>query len=352
MSDIIKVGISVGDLNGIGMELIIKTLSDNRMCQMCTPIVYGNAKAAAFYRKSVRMPEFNFNIIKQATEAKRNKPNLLNISNEEIVLNPGKPSRETGKFAYDSLKAATEDLANGLIDVLVTAPIDKDSIQSKDFDFKGHTEFLTKYANADESLMLMISENVKVATATNHLSLAEVAKSFTKELIVKKTEILLQSLQRDFGIQKPKVAVLGLNPHAGDNGTIGEEEKKIIIPAIEELKSKGHLVFGPYAADGFFGAGTYKQFDATLSCYHDQGLVPYKLLSFGSGVNFTAGLPIVRTSPDHGVAYDIAGQNKAEPSSFRQAIYASIDIYNTRSKMKEWHANPLKINKEDRRSRN
>lgn len=346
MPNTLKVGISVGDLNGIGMEVIIKALSDIRLCQLCTPVVYGNAKAAAFYRKAVKMPEFNFNIINSAKEAKKNKPNLVNISNEEISLNPGKASKETGAFAFKSLKAVTEDLANGELDVMVTAPIDKDSIQSSEFNFKGHTEYLTEYSNAEESLMLMISEHVKVATVTNHVAIKEVAETITKELIIQKAEILFKSLEKDFGIQKPKVALLGLNPHAGDNGTIGKEESEILLPAIEVLKERGYLIYGPYAADGYFGSGNYKNFDATLSCFHDQGLVPYKLLSFGAGVNFTAGLPIVRTSPDHGVGYDICGSNVSDPSSFRAAIYAGIDIFKTRNTLKEWSANPL-ISKEE-----
>lgn len=337
----LRVGVSVGDLNGVGMEIIFKTFRDKAMQEMCTPLVFGNAKAAGFYRKATKSNDFSFNIVSTAKEAVANKANLVVVSNEEINIQPGTPSKETGAFAAESLKAATDALSQGLIDVLVTAPIDKNTIQSADFNFPGHTEYLTHYAGQKESLMFMISENIRVATLSNHVAVKDILAEITQDKLRAKLDILIKSLQNDFGIVKPKVAVLGLNPHAGDNGQIGNEEKEIIQPALKSYTNDDAIVMGPYSADGFFGNGTYKQFDAVLSMYHDQGLVPFKLLSFGSGVNFTAGLPVVRTSPDHGVAYDIAGKNTVDENSFRQAIYAAIDIFKMRKKLKEWRENPL-----------
>ena len=337
----LKVGISVGDLNGVGMEIIFKTFRNKAMSDMCTPVVFGNAKAAGFYRKATKSNEFSFNIVNSIADISVDKANLVAISNEEISLSPGSPSKQTGAFAAQSLKAATDALSKGEIDVLVTAPIDKNTIQSADFNFPGHTEYLTHYAGEKESLMFMVSENIRVATVSNHVALKDVVNDITQDKIKAKLDILVKSLQDDFGVMKPKVAVLGLNPHAGDNGQIGDEEKEIILPALKAYNQSEAVVMGPYSADGFFGNGSYKQFDAVLSMYHDQGLVPFKILSFGSGVNFTAGLPVVRTSPDHGVAYNIAGKNIVDENSFRQAIYTAIDVFNTRKKLKEWRENPL-----------
>jgi 4-hydroxythreonine-4-phosphate dehydrogenase len=337
----LKVGISVGDLNGVGMEIIFKTFRNRAMNDMCTPIVFGNAKAAGFYRKATKSNEFSFNIVNSVSEISVDKANLVAISNEEISLTPGTASKQTGAFAAQSLKAATEALSKGEVDVLVTAPIDKNTIQSADFNFPGHTEYLTNFAGEKESLMFMVSENIRVATLSNHVALKDVVHDISQDKIKAKLDILIKSLQDDFGVVKPKVAVLGLNPHAGDNGQIGEEEKEIIIPALKAYNQNDAIVMGPYSADGFFGNGSYKQFDAVLSMYHDQGLVPFKILSFGSGVNFTAGLPVVRTSPDHGVAYDIAGKNTVDENSFRQAIYMAIDVFKMRKKLKEWRENPL-----------
>ncbi|MGB0166562.1 MAG: 4-hydroxythreonine-4-phosphate dehydrogenase PdxA, partial [Luteibaculum sp.] len=261
---------------------------------------------------------------------------------EEVKITLGKASIETGRFAFQSIEAATKDLAEGLVDVMVTAPINKKSIQDAGFKFPGHTEFLTQYSNAEEALMFMVSENLRVGVVSGHVPLKDVPSDISKEKIIRKTELMIQSLQKDFGIERPKIAVLGLNPHAGDEGALGNEEKDIIKPAIAELNQKNHLVFGPYGADGFFGTVQQNHFDGVLAMYHDQGLIPFKALAFQTGVNFTAGLPIVRTSPAHGTAFHIAGKDEADPQSLLSSIYAAIDIYETRKKIKEWTANPLK----------
>ena len=325
----IKIGISIGDINGIGMEVIIKTFSDNRMLEICTPIVYGSLKVSSFYTKALGITDFSFNKIKAAKEALANKPNLIECWQDDLKIDLGQSTEAGGKYALISLEAATADLAAGNIDALVTAPINKDNIQSETFNFPGHTEYLSKKFDG-QSLMLMVGENIKIGVATNHIPISKVANTLTSDNIFGKLKILNKTLVQDFCATNPKIAVLGLNPHAGDNGLIGKEEENIIIPAIDNAKSIGINAFGPYPADGFFGSGNYKNFDAILAMYHDQGLIPFKSLSFGSGTNFTAGLSAIRTSPDHGVAYEIAGQNKAEESSFRQAIYAACDIYKNR----------------------
>jgi 4-hydroxythreonine-4-phosphate dehydrogenase len=341
----VVVGISIGDMNGIGLEVIIKTFADNRMLNLCTPVIYGSSKIANFHRKTLNITDFNFNEIKKAEEANTKRVNLINLWNEEVVVEMGKMTAEGGKYAVQSLKAATEDLASNKIDVLVTAPINKKNVQSAEFNFPGQTEFLAQYSNTDKVLMLMVGDGMRVAVATGHIPLKEVAQRLTAKLIEEKTEILISSLIRDFGIVKPRIAVLGLNPHAGDNGLLGEEEQKIIGPAIQSLKNSGHFVFGPYGSDGFFGTGQYKQFDGVMAMYHDQGLAPFKALAFDSGVNFTAGLPVVRTSPDHGTAMDIAGKNMAAEDSFRNAVYLACDIYRKRREYKEMTANPLQPQK-------
>jgi 4-hydroxythreonine-4-phosphate dehydrogenase len=341
----VVVGISIGDMNGIGLEVIIKTFADNRMLNLCTPVIYGSSKIANFHRKALNIVDFSFNEIKKAEEANTKRVNLINLWNEEVVVEMGKMTAEGGKYAVKSLKAATEDLASNKIDVLVTAPINKKNVQSDDFNFPGQTEFLAQYSNTDKVLMLMVGDGMRVAVATGHIPLKEVAQRLTAKLIEEKTEILISSLIRDFGIVKPRIAVLGLNPHAGDNGLLGEEEQKIIGPAIQSLKNSGHFVFGPYGSDGFFGTGQYKQFDGVMAMYHDQGLAPFKALAFDSGVNFTAGLPVVRTSPDHGTAMDIAGKNMAAEDSFRNAVYLACDIYRKRREYKEMTANPLQPQK-------
>lgn len=341
MSKKVRLGISVGDINGIGMEVIIKTFKDNRMMDICTPIIYGSSKISTFHRKALNINDFSFNIIKNAKEANVKKPNIIDCWKEDVELALGQSTEAGGKYALTSLEAATIDLKNGLIDALVTAPINKDNIQSEEFNFPGHTEYLTEKFEGN-SLMLMVNDNIKVGVATNHIPLNKVANTLTADTIFSKLKILNKALVQDFCITSPRIAVLGLNPHAGDNGLLGKEEEDIIIPAIDNAKSIGINTFGPYPADGFFGSGNYQKFDAVLAMYHDQGLIPFKSLSFGEGTNFTAGLDIIRTSPDHGVAYEIAGQNKAEESSFRHAVYAACDIYKNRQFSTEINENPLK----------
>ena len=339
-----KIGISIGDINGIGMEVIIKTFRDARMLDMCTPIVYGSSKISSFHNKALEINDFSFNKIKNAKEAKIKKANIIECWQEDVEIILGKSTEEGGKYALASLEAATADLTAGNIDALVTAPINKDNIQSETFDFPGHTEYLSEKFNG-ESLMLMVGENIKIGVATNHIPISKVANTLTAENIFGKLKILNKTLVQDFCVTNPRIAVLGLNPHAGDNGLIGKEEENIIIPAIDNAKSIGINAFGPYPADGFFGSGNYKKFDAILAMYHDQGLIPFKSLSFGDGTNFTAGLNIIRTSPDHGVAYEIAGQNKAEENSFRQAIYVACDIHKNRMFSEKINETPLATKK-------
>jgi len=341
MSKKIKIGISIGDLNGIGLEVIIKTFMDNRMMDLCTPIVYGSAKLAADYRKALHINDFSFHRIKDLKEVNHKKANLLECWSDDITLALGESNADGGKYAFQSLEQASKDLFDGHIDALVTAPINKDNIQSDEFDFKGHTEYLDNKFEGN-SLMLMVSDNLKVGLATNHLPLSAVANTLTADNIFSKLKVLNNTLIKDFSCTNPRIAVLGLNPHAGDNGLIGKEETNIIMPAISNAKNIGINAFGPYPADGFFGSGNYKKFDAVLAMYHDQGLIPFKSLAFGEGVNFTAGLNIIRTSPDHGVAYEIAGKNEASESSFRAAIYQACDIYKSRLLDTEINENPLK----------
>jgi 4-hydroxythreonine-4-phosphate dehydrogenase len=340
----VRIGISIGDINGIGIEIIIKTFTDNRMLDFCTPIVYGSSKITSIHRKTLEATEFNFNKINKIEEASPKKVNLLECWKDDVEIEFGKPTTLAGKYAFLSLEAATNDLLEGKIDALVTAPINKDTIQSDDFNFKGHTEYLEAKANG-ESIMLLTSENLKVGIATNHISVSSIASSLSADAIFSKLKTLNKTLAQDFLLTSPKIAVLGLNPHAGDNGLIGSEEKQIIIPAINNAKSIGINAFGPYPADGFFGSGSYKKFDAILAMYHDQGLIPFKTLSFGEGVNFTAGLTIIRTSPDHGVAYEIAGKNLASESSFRTAVYLACDIAKNRQLSEEINNDKLKIKK-------
>jgi 4-hydroxythreonine-4-phosphate dehydrogenase len=340
----IIVGISQGDINGIGLEVIIKTFLDPQMLELCTPVVFGSNKTASSYRKALNIEDFSFNPIKDVSEINHKRANIINVYEEDVALDLGKQTEAGGKYALKSLEAAAYALAQGKIDVLVTAPINKENIQSPDFKFPGHTEYLEeKFGEKGSSLMFLVSDTLRVAVVTGHIPVTQIAQHISPEKILQKIQALNKSLIQDFGIRKPKIAVLGLNPHAGDNGVIGEEEKTIIAPAITKAKEEGLMVYGPYPADGFFGNGTYKNFDAVLAMYHDQGLIPFKTISFNSGVNFTAGLPIVRTSPDHGTAYDIAGKNVASEESFRRAIYTAIDIYKTRKDFKEISENPLKI---------
>jgi len=314
------------------------------MLELCTPIVYGSSKVASIHRKKLQINDFSFHKINSATEANMKKPNIIECWKEDVTVAFGEENKDGGKYALASLEAATKDLLENKIDALVTAPINKNNIQSETFNFPGHTEYLTNKFEG-ESLMLMTSENLKVGVVTNHIPIKTVATALTTEAIFVKIKTLNKTLIQDFMITNPRIAVLGLNPHAGDNGLLGKEEEEIIIPAINNAKSVNINAFGPYPADGFFGSGNYKKFDAVLGMYHDQGLIPFKSLSFGSGTNYTAGLNIVRTSPDHGVAYDIAGKNKAEENSFRAAIYLACDIAKNRKRSEEMNKDPLKPSK-------
>ncbi len=341
-TDKIRLGITHGDINGIGYEIIFKVLSDIRMFDMCTPIVYGSSKVAAYHRKTLNISNFSLNNIKTAEEAHPKRANIINCVDDNVRVELGKATKMGGEAAYSALCKAVSDLKENKIDVLVTAPIHKKNIQSEDFKFPGHTEYLEDEFGNGGSLMLLISDVLKVGVVTGHIPLTDVSKSITKEKIVAKLKILNKSLKEDFTIRKPRIAVLGLNPHAGDDGLIGQEEQDIIIPAIEEAKNKGIMALGPYPADGLFGSNNLSKFDAILAMYHDQGLIPFKTISFSSGVNFTAGLPIIRTSPDHGTAFEIAGQGTADEESFRQAVYSAIDIFKNRNSNEELSKNPLK----------
>lgn len=343
----IKIGISVGDLNGIGMELIIKTFSDKEMLDLCTPIVFASSKVASYHRNAIDRRDFNFHIINEIGEALPGKPNLLNVWKEEVNMEFGKVDPQIGEFALKSLEAASEALEAKEIDALVTAPFNKESIQSDSFRFSGHTDYLEARFKA-KATMMMVSEEMRMALATVHVPLKKVSELIHEDLIEQKLLALHKSLKEDFHETNPRIAVLALNPHAGDNGVMGKEDQEIVLPAIEKAKEKGVMAFGPYPADSFFGASLHKQFEAVLAMYHDQGLVAFKSLSFGEGVNYSSGLPFVRTSPDHGTAFDIAGQGKADPSSFRQAVYSAIDIARRRKESIEISANPLKIKSKKR----
>lgn len=339
----IKIGITQGDINGVGYEVILKTLSDPRITEICTPIIYGSPKVMAYHRKALDFPPINFNIAADATSVLPSRLNIINCMDEEVRVELSKSTSQGGEAAYLALEVATADLENGLIDALVTAPINKNNIQSENFSFPGHTEYLeSRLGKGAKSLMILMCEDLRVALVTGHIPLAEVPKKVTKELIFEKLQIFNTCLKQDFQIVKPRIAVLSMNPHAGDNGLLGMEETDIIVPALKEAGAAGILCFGPYAADGFFGSDHYKKFDGVLAMYHDQGLAPFKAIAMENGVNFTAGLPIVRTSPDHGTAYDIAGQNIASELSFRQALYTAIDIYSNRKIYAEISANPLR----------
>jgi 4-hydroxythreonine-4-phosphate dehydrogenase len=345
MSDKPKIGISIGDVNGIGLEIIIKTLADAKIYDYCTPIVYGHTKVASFHRRSTNVNELNFNVISHPSELLARKPNMINCWEEDVRIEPGAVTADGGKYAYISLQRATDDLLAGAIDGLVTAPINKDNIQNDEFSFPGHTEYLQHRDNKLESLMFLVSDTLRVGVVTGHIPISKVAESITAEKIVNKLKLMNDSLHNDFWIRKPKIAVLGLNPHASDNGLIGSEEKEVIIPAIEEARNNSVLAFGPYSADGFFANGTYLQFDAVLAMYHDQGLIPFKQIAFESGVNYTAGLSFVRTSPDHGTAYDIAGKNSASEVSFREALFTAIHVIKHRRETAELNENPLLFSK-------
>jgi len=338
----IKIGFTLGDVNGIGPEVLIKALEDKRMLSICTPIIYGSNRIISFYKKMINAEGFSYSNCNSAEQANPKAVNIINCITEDIILTPGQETEIGAKAALISLEAATEDLVNGKIDALVTAPINKNNLHSVGFQYPGHTEYFNAKANNKESVMMLMNENLRVGLVTNHLPLKDVTEAITKALILKKIEIIYQTLRQDFAITSPTIAVLGLNPHSGDNGLLGSEEKNIIIPAIKEAQDKKILAVGPFSADGFFGSSNYQQFDAILAMYHDQGLVGFKSLSFGSGINFTAGLPFVRTSPDHGTAYELAGKNVATHESMLHAIYAAIDICNNRFEYLESTKNPIK----------
>jgi len=335
-------GISQGDINGIGYEVIIKALMDPMINDFCVAVVYGSPKVAAYQRQALHINNFSFNNIRNPDEASHRRANMINCLDDSVRVELGKPTPQGGEAAYISLERAMEDLKNGKINVLITAPIDKKNIQSEHFHFNGHTEYLKSKAGADEVLMFMISENMRIGFTTNHLPLKKIPESITTDLLVKKLRLMNQSLIVDFGIRKPRIAVLGLNPHAGDNSLLGNEEAEVIIPAMKQMEKENIFSFGPFPADGFFGSGSFTKFDGILAMYHDQGLAPFKALSFDSGVNFTAGLPFVRTSPVHGTAFAIAGKGEASENSFRQAIYLACTIYKNRQIYNEINQNPLK----------
>ncbi|WP_374174198.1 4-hydroxythreonine-4-phosphate dehydrogenase PdxA [Flavobacterium tructae] len=337
----IIVGISVGDLNGIGSEVILKTFEDSRMLEMCTPVIFANAKILSFVKKSFTST-VQFHGVDKLEQVLPGKVNVFNLWKEGVDINFGKNDEKIGEYAIKSFVAATKALKEGLVDVLVTAPINKYNIQSEDFKFPGHTDYLDKELEGN-ALMMMVQDNLRVGLLTDHVPLNEVSSHLTEELIVRKIETIRKSLVQDFSVVKPKIAVLGLNPHSGDGGVIGKEEDLILKPALKKIFEKGTMVFGPFSADGFFGSGQYEKYDAIVATYHDQGLIPFKTLSFGKGVNYTAGLNKVRTSPDHGTAYDIAGKDMADFNSFKEAVYLAIDIFRSRNQYEEITEKPLKI---------
>lgn len=340
-SENIIVGISVGDLNGIGAEVILKTFEDSRMFELCTPVVFANAKIVSFLRKNLNI-DIHINGVDNLNQIVPGKFNVLNVWKEGVNLEHGKLDDNVGKYAIKSFVEATKALKNGLIDVLVTAPINKYNIQSDEFKFPGHTDYLDKELDGS-ALMLMVHDKLRVGLLTDHIPVNEVASKISKELIEKKIETIKNTLIKDFKIAKPKIAVLGLNPHSGDNGVIGKEDEEVVKPTLKKLFEYGTMVFGPYSSDSFFGSNMYQNFDAILAMYHDQGLIPFKTLSFGKGVNYTAGLEKIRTSPDHGTAFEIAGKGMANHDSFKEALYLALDVFANRNEYKELTENPLKV---------
>ncbi|MDR0962468.1 MAG: 4-hydroxythreonine-4-phosphate dehydrogenase PdxA [Mediterranea sp.] len=338
----IRVGITQGDINGVGYEVILKTFADPAMLELCIPIIYGSPKVAAYHRKSLDLPT-NFSIVNSASEASYNRLSVVNCTDDEVKVEFSKTDPEAGKAALGALERAFVEYKAGLIDVLVTAPINKKSIQSEAFKFPGHTEYIeAKLGGGANALMILMKDDLRMALVTGHIPVSQIASTLTKELIEEKLTIFNQALKRDFAIGAPRIAVLALNPHAGDDGLLGNEEKEIIIPAINEMSAQGILCYGPYPADGFMGSGHYVHFDGILAMYHDQGLAPFKTLAMDDGVNYTAGLPVIRTSPAHGTAYDIAGKGMASEESFRQAVYTAMDVYRNRRFDAEARVNPLR----------
>lgn len=351
----IRIGITHGDPNGVGYEVILKTFADPTMLELCTPIVYGSPRIASYHRKTMELTT-NFNAIAQASEAQEGTLNVLHCTADDVKIDFGQATAEAGQAAYAALERALKDWREGLFDVLVTAPINKHAIQSDRFHFPGHTEYIQARVGQpeQEALMILMNERIRVALATTHVPIQEVSRHISQASVVRKLQILHATLQRDFSISTPRIAVLALNPHAGDEGLLGKEEQEVLMPALQEAEEAGMRVYGPYAADGFFGTRAYEHFDAVLAMYHDQGLAPFKLLAMDDGVNFTAGLDIVRTSPDHGTAFDIAGKGVADENSFRQAIYTAIDVFRCRQAWDEGRENPLQklyVDKRDRAER-
>lgn len=327
------IGITIGDINGIGPEVIIKSLEDARILKQFTPVIYGNGKVISYYRKNMDRENFNFTQISTLEKVNHKSINVLNVWEETVEINPGKENETGGKYAIIALRKAIKDLKEGKIQAITTAPLSKELAQSDDFKFPGHTEYLTKEAGASDSLMFLVHEQLRVGVVTGHIPLKEISNKISKDAISSKLNLMIKSLQKDFGIKKPRIAVMGLNPHAGENGLLGVEEKNIITPVIEEFRNNHHLVSGPFPSDGFFGMASYKNYDGVLAMYHDQGLIPFKTLAFESGVNYTAGLSFIRTSPDHGTAFSIAGKGEADPTSFRNALYLACDIINERGEL-------------------
>lgn len=338
----IRVGITQGDINGVGYEVILKVFQEPGMLELCTPIIYGSPKIAAFHRKALELTT-NFLTVDTAEDVIDGKVNLVTCIEEEVKIDLGKPTKESGQAALVALERSILDYRSGLIDVLVTAPINKYTIQSQEFQFPGHTEYIQAcVGDGKEALMILMNKSLRVALVTTHMPISKVASAITQEAIVQKLRIFNQTLKRDLGVESPRIAVLGLNPHSGDQGLLGEEEQTIIKPALNQASEEGIFCFGPFAADGFFGSRAYDSYDGVLAMYHDQGLAPFKALAMNEGINFTAGLPLVRTSPDHGTAYDIAGKGAADPTSLREAIYAAIDVYRNRTRYDEAYAHPLR----------
>lgn len=338
----VKVAITQGDINGIGYEIIFKTLADPKVLELYTPVIYGSSKVAAYHRKALNIANFSLNSIRSGEEAHPKRVNIVNCLDDNIRVELGKATEIGGQAAFEALKMAVEDLRTGAVDVLVTAPINKNVIFSEKFKFPGHTEYLAEQFSSDSHIMLMVSPKLRVGVVTGHIPLKEVAGQLTMDKVLEKLRVLDKTLRMDFTIRKPRIAVLGVNPHAGDGGLLGDEEINIISPAIDVAREEGIMALGPYPADGLFGSGDVGRFDAVLAMYHDQGLAPFKTIAFSEGVNYTGGLPVIRTSPDHGTAFEIAGENKADESSFREAIYLAIDVFKQRKIYEEISADPLK----------
>lgn len=348
MAKKLVVGITQGDGNGIGYEVIIKALADERMLDICTPVIYGSSKIFGFYKKQIHnIDQINTNVISSAKDVHHKRVNIVNCLPENVFVEPGQSTPESAKAAMASLERAVADIKEGYIDVLVTAPINKRAMTSEGFGYTGHTEYLEKEFGVDEVAMIMVCDRLKIGVVTGHIALKDVAGSITKDKILSKLRLMKASLERDFGVDAPKIAVLGLNPHCGDGGLLGDEEMQIILPAVQDANEEGILAFGPYSPDGFFGLGNHSKFDAVLAMYHDQGLIPFKALAFEEGVNYTAGLPVVRTSPDHGTAYEMAGRDMADPRSMMSAIYTAIDIFNRREEYDDLVENRMTIEMPD-----